>query len=243
MKQANIAIGNNKFKKVTILVGDSKQGKSTIANLLIGNKLKALQDDETGDVYVQQEYPQEPHIGNMQYNSQTRIPFKYEINAEEMIIDMQGFKDTEGVLLEIVNQFCLLRILNLCDELKIIFVSSISNLITGALLNQSILNLVNMFGDISFMKGCVGICFTKVPTPPKKLEHVKKQLSKFIEEFKNLDPKAKYFLEMCEVSILPVPNPDEPQYKPDLDFGNLKFFKQSDMGDSQKMVINKYSIS
>jgi hypothetical protein len=43
---------------------------------------------------------------------------------------------------------------------------------------------------------------------------------------------------MCEVSILPIPDPDESQFKPELKFDGLGYFKQSDMGDSKKMVVN-----
>ena len=52
LRQVNIAIGNKKYKKAIIFVGDSKEGKSTTANLLIGNKLISVYQQDTGQFDV-----------------------------------------------------------------------------------------------------------------------------------------------------------------------------------------------
>ena len=46
------------------------------------------------------------------------------VSKDEVIIDVPGFYDTKGVILEIINQFCLQKVLAQCDEAKIIFVAS-----------------------------------------------------------------------------------------------------------------------
>ena len=55
--------------------------------------------------------PKEPLIGAMDYKSQTSVPFVYELNANEMVADIPGFKDSNGVIQEIINQFSLIEIL------------------------------------------------------------------------------------------------------------------------------------
>lgn len=82
------------------------------------------------------------------------------MNEDEVIFDVPGFKDTEGVLLEIVNQFCLIKIFDQCEQFKIVFVASENSIGDG--LKNSTQNFVEMFEDIAFMDGCLGICITKV---------------------------------------------------------------------------------
>ena len=52
LKQADQVIGNNSLKRATILVGDSKMGKSTIANLLLKVGLVSIYDDDIGEFKV-----------------------------------------------------------------------------------------------------------------------------------------------------------------------------------------------
>jgi ribosome biogenesis GTPase A len=54
LRQANEAIGNKKFKKGTLFVGDSKQGKSTIVNLMMGHQLISVYDEDVGQFDVRQ---------------------------------------------------------------------------------------------------------------------------------------------------------------------------------------------
>ena len=52
LKQSDQVIGNNSFKRATIIVGDSKMGKSTIANLLLKVDLVSIYDDNIGEYKV-----------------------------------------------------------------------------------------------------------------------------------------------------------------------------------------------
>jgi ribosome biogenesis GTPase A len=55
LKQVNEAIGNKKFKKGTLFVGDSKQGKSTIVNLMMNHQLVSVYDDDVGQYDLRQQ--------------------------------------------------------------------------------------------------------------------------------------------------------------------------------------------
>jgi hypothetical protein len=60
-----------------------------------------------------------------------------------------------------------------------------------------------MFDDISFMRGCLGICITKVnPNPKFELRHVIGTLDKFKNECQGVSNKAKQFIEMAKVYMI-----------------------------------------
>ena len=99
------------------------------------------------------------------------------VSEDEVIIDVPGFFDTKGVILEIINQFCLQKVLAQCDEAKIIFVASQDSF--GDKFKKSIQNWVDMFEKIEFMDKCLGLCVTKVDSH-KKLQHVINSVEKFL---------------------------------------------------------------
>ena len=98
------------------------------------------------------------------------------VSNDEVIIDVPGFYDTKGVILEIINQFCLQKVLAQCDEAKIIFVASQDSF--GDKLKKSIQNFVDMFDNIDFMEKCLGLCVTKVDAH-KKIQHAINSVKKF----------------------------------------------------------------
>ena len=63
------AIGSKKYERGTIFIGDSKQGKSTIVNLIMKNELVPFYDDNIGRYDVRQKNPAEPLIGEYDYVS------------------------------------------------------------------------------------------------------------------------------------------------------------------------------
>jgi hypothetical protein len=169
--------------------------------MLMGVRLESVLDDDLGILDVRQvEGPQEPYIGttSTMYKSETRIPFKVQLSHGEVVIDLPGFKDTQGVILEIINQFCLIKVLTLCDEVKVIFVAGEDTI--GEKLKLSIENFVDMFGDLSFMRGknCLGLCITKVESH-KQTKHIVNQIDKFKKEFSGLTDLTKEFLEIAKV--------------------------------------------
>ena len=52
------------------------------------------------------------------------MPFIYELGHEEVATDNPGFKDSKGLIQEILNQFSLIEILKMSKETRIVFVAS-----------------------------------------------------------------------------------------------------------------------
>ena len=82
------------------------------------------------------------------------------VGEDDVIVDVPGFKDTDGVVLEIVNQFCLIKVLTNSDSFKIVFVASQDSF--GDKLKASIENFVDMFSDVKFMRKSLGFAITKL---------------------------------------------------------------------------------
>ena len=105
-------------------MGDTKQGKSTIFNLLIGNQLESFFNHEIGRYDLRQLERKEPFIGDKDYRSETIVPYIHELKPEEVYTDNPGFKDSKGFIQEIINQHSLIKILKMSKVTRIVFVAA-----------------------------------------------------------------------------------------------------------------------
>ena len=123
-------------------------------------------------------------------------------------------------------------------QTRVVFVTSQQAI--GQSLCNSIQNFVEMFEDVSFLKGCLSICVTKVE-PHLKKQHVATKIKNFKEKFSALSKGAKSFLEMAEedLTIIHQPTENEVPFEHDLSFSS-GFFECNN--SNYKVVINKDSI-
>ena len=127
----------------------------------------------------------------------------------------------------------------MCKQTRIVFVTSQQAI--GQKLCNSIQNFVEMFEDISFLKGCTSLCVTKVD-PHLKTHHVENKLRQFKEGFSELTQRAKEFLEMTEADICIIKQPTEQDVSFEQDLVFKSGYFASNNNTNYKVVINKDSI-
>ncbi|KAF2885422.1 hypothetical protein ILUMI_20767 [Ignelater luminosus] len=98
-------------KDVTIFLGHTRSGKSTLVNYFLNNTLEAWEERRrVFKIRMDREYDG-PEIGQGSLSC-TAIPGVYRIpgNPDKVIIDSPGFEDNRGVIQDIMNALCISQI-------------------------------------------------------------------------------------------------------------------------------------
>ncbi|KAF2885424.1 hypothetical protein ILUMI_20769 [Ignelater luminosus] len=99
-------------KDIIILLGNTRSGKSTLANYLLGNKLIAWEEKKKIFKIKANGDCEGPEIGQGSLSC-TTIPGVYTIlrdTDDNVIIDSPGFEDNRGVVQDVINALCVNQI-------------------------------------------------------------------------------------------------------------------------------------
>jgi GTPase SAR1 family protein len=108
---------STEFKSI-LIIGDVQQGKSTLANIFLGNKLDTIKD-KNGEVRIEQKVLMEPYIGQ-EKKQETLIAYDQMV---EVCKDKVTLFDCAGLGTEL-SIMQLAEILDASDLIKFIFVST-----------------------------------------------------------------------------------------------------------------------
>ncbi|XP_043478157.1 uncharacterized protein LOC122508709 [Leptopilina heterotoma] len=121
-----------KNEDVSICIGATRAGKSTLINYLIDNKLKSVRHSRFTPISIEKVDNQSvgPEIGRGAA-SKTTIPTKWVSNVHSNIIiwDAPGFDDNRGTVQDITNAFYLYQLVQNVKSLKIILAIDINDIL------------------------------------------------------------------------------------------------------------------
>jgi len=166
-----------------LLVGVTGGGKTTLLHALIGRKLVAKENDETGILYYDALEPlsdgdQQFTIGNGT-ESETYIPNVWvDSNNKIIYVDCPGFLDTETDR-RLINAFSMDKVLSNAEatgaKVKVLFVVSENQLSEkGLTARQGLILISKMFPNIDQLKRAVGVVVTKTSPRAKPVGLLKK---------------------------------------------------------------------
>ncbi|WP_375318672.1 hypothetical protein [Candidatus Tisiphia endosymbiont of Oplodontha viridula] len=168
-------------KKGILLLGNTGAGKSTLAHLLSGKKLKAIMDNETDELVIDAMQPLADIVIGHKMSSETRIPNK--CFAKDLTIwDCPGFNDTDPVQ-EIANSFYIKRLFETTEQLKFVLVIAESDLRSkrGSDFLETLSNFIKSFKDVGSVEGSISLVITHVP-PHKNTQHIKNSIDKILTD-------------------------------------------------------------
>ncbi len=128
LKEFNQANTGEMNGRSVILVGNTGVGKSTLINLLAGVQLKAVYDDDAGQSRIDADHPLPNFKIGHKTHSETSIPRKVTIETV-MYWDNPGLNDNRGIAQEIANAACIREVFRVSREVKIMLVTSESELV------------------------------------------------------------------------------------------------------------------
>lgn len=146
-----------------IILGSSGSSKSTIANLIVGQKLK-IKENEFGNIYL--DAKNVPfHMGE-EMISDTTIPNIYIDNEHRLLIcDAPGFDDIRGVLQDIINAFAINLLFSEPCKIKILFAFSANEASIqsgrGIKVAQNIKRITEIIPNEEELKKSLGIIITR----------------------------------------------------------------------------------
>lgn len=158
-----------KHEDVSICIGATRAGKSTLINYLIGNKLKSVRHSRISPISIEKVDNQSlgPEIGRGA-TSKTTIPTKWVSNIYSNIIiwDAPGFDDNRGAVQDITNAFYLYQLVQNVKSLKIILAIDVNDL-----LHDNIKPFISVLKAVESLLGekmidfysSISVIFTKVP--------------------------------------------------------------------------------
>ncbi|KAF2885423.1 hypothetical protein ILUMI_20768 [Ignelater luminosus] len=143
-----------KSKDVTIFLGNTRNGKSTLVNYLLDNKLIAWEERrKIFKIRMDDDNCEGPEIGQGSLSC-TTIPGVYAMpgNAENVIVDCPGFEDNRGVVQDIMNALCISQI-KTARTVKFVLVFDINDITNDNIGNfictlQQTQNLVRNFDEL-----------------------------------------------------------------------------------------------
>ncbi|XP_043478141.1 uncharacterized protein LOC122508702 [Leptopilina heterotoma] len=158
-----------KNEDVSICIGATRAGKSTLINYLIGTKLKFVRHSRIAPITIEKVDNQSkgPAIGQGA-TSKTTIPTKWESNVHSKMIiwDSPGFDDNRGTVQDITNAYYLYQLVKNVNSLKIILVIDVNDILNDNIKPfTSVLKAVeNLLGQkMSDFFSSITVIFTKVP--------------------------------------------------------------------------------
>ncbi|XP_043478142.1 uncharacterized protein LOC122508703 [Leptopilina heterotoma] len=190
-----------KNEDVSICIGATRAGKSTLINYLIGNKLKSVRHSRFTPISIEKVDNQSvgPEIGRGAA-SKTTIPTKWVSNVHSNIIiwDAPGFDDNRGTVQDITNAFYLYQLVQNVKSLKIILAIDINDILHDNIKPFiSVLKAVeNLLGEkMRDFFSSITVILTKVPNTlegvPVDMEFINEKLAdQFLSSF---DMDLSYF--------------------------------------------------
>ena len=168
-----------------IVVGGTKEGKSTLAKLLAGHNLVVFKKEDTGEIAIKAPDEEEnyfPLIGHDNLQSETKIPYQVVLSEKRSIWDPPGFSDLGNIDQVLLNGFYIQTLLDNAVKVKFIFVSSQSSIKSpgGKMLIENLTNFADSFKDISFLKESISICVTQIEDKDLSVDNIKSQLKNIL---------------------------------------------------------------
>ena len=205
IKEGNLRISGKKQSAV-MLLGNTGAGKSTLANLLSGNKLLAKVDEDTGDMQIRltSESASTIKIGH-EMLSETKIPNKCIVRdkAGEIVVwDSPGFNDTDMVQ-EVANSFYINKLFRQHKQLKLILVVPESDITgnRGKNFIDTLEQFISSYGNITELLKCLRLVVSQSP-PQKRVRHLQQSIKKILEQRKDLSKELQEVLSSLSESLL-----------------------------------------
>ena len=152
-----------KSKNNILILGYTGTGKSTILNLIAGNRLKCIESDE-GSIIIDAENPSTSFKIGHTASSCTSVPqsFDYE---DYTLWDCPGFDGNISVKQEIADSYYITRIISLADLIKIVLVIEHGFKINkGQPLADVLIQLSSLFRNSDNLDEALSIVITKCPS-------------------------------------------------------------------------------
>lgn len=150
-----------------LILGSTGMGKSTTTNFLSDQELHGKMDGFGDMIITKLDTTIQPRISEESCKSETRIPNEVIKTLQDgqqiSIFDNPGFMDTEGIEQEIANSFYIIKLLDMIDKVKFVFVAA-DHTFKGPALGfcRSMKNLVSMFTDVGFLENSISLVVTQV---------------------------------------------------------------------------------
>ncbi|WP_417905520.1 hypothetical protein [Candidatus Tisiphia endosymbiont of Micropterix aruncella] len=166
-------VRNLEEEENTIIIGNTRGGKSTVINYLLSNPLKVTKldpNDKGKDGKVLKIFAIDPTAGpeiGATGGSMTTVPKKWHNPNgayKKAIWDCPGFGDNRGPALDISNAYLLSKLLSNAKNIKIVLVCDIDDITSDnpAGFVRLIKQVNYLFGDLDKIKNCSILLVTKV---------------------------------------------------------------------------------
>lgn len=208
-----------KSERSILILGDSRSGKSTLANLLVKNPLVSVFDEKEDEFVIEidpdqdsQKFPAIKH-GTL---SETTVPNKMKADTGVVVWDCPGFSETGGTKQEIANAFYVQSLFEKSASAKIAFAVPETYLKGNAhSFIGTLERFANIFKDHSILKESISLVVTKANFRSSKQEKKKFVLEKIalIAGNKLAKPGALEILEYLKNSIFLFYKPKESEQK------------------------------
>ncbi|XP_043465156.1 uncharacterized protein LOC122500335 isoform X2 [Leptopilina heterotoma] len=154
-----------KYEDAAICLGSTRSGKSTLINVLIGNRLKAKRIGRGNFLKISRADDQSsgPQMG---IASTVSLSWRSNTFPSMSIRDTPGFDDSRGALQDVVNASYIFHLTRRVRSLKIILVVDINDIINDNVKQfLSVVNsLKNLLGDqMKSTFSSISVVFSKVP--------------------------------------------------------------------------------
>ncbi len=192
IESQNIAVP----EKNIILIGSTGSGKSSLANLICGVKLKALEREHEFQLVLDTVSDSVAKIGHKHNKSTTKELKMINISDNVGLWDCTGFFDSDGEMRAYRNAFALYKLLRDSKEFKIVLVVTEEGMkfAKGFGINKSIKILKNMFGEDNIEQLCK--CLTIVVTKQffLKKELLESSIMDACKSFKKVITDGRYYI-------------------------------------------------
>ena len=152
---------------IVVFVGNTRGGKSTLVNHVMGNKLKVIEDEDSFKPIIVKAFPDPkdmlgPKIGSSAM-AETTVPKKW-MGPKMIIWDCPGFGDNRGIDQDIINAFYVKELLSHANSVKFVLVSAFDELNVDNIkqFTDLIKGVGNMLPNLPQLIEGISIVFTKV---------------------------------------------------------------------------------
>lgn len=156
--------GNQNDKIVTILLGPTGSGKTTIYYALTGKPLTGMKNGRKK--YLSADAPNEKfEIGHQEIAKTYKPGIEYDDGTDIIFCDCPGFFDNRGEVQDITNSFGIFRVLSHAKNVKILLLACIQDVTSarGAALSDSCIIVENLIRSRPALQPSIALVITKVP--------------------------------------------------------------------------------